>query len=97
MGQDSQQMDSEDLEQNLTEALCDALQGQYLTVENIAKYLLKSKLIQPNRLQQYLALKEFYDRYHDQSKSSLIHQVSAKYDISTRTMWDLIHERRFVI
>lgn len=85
------------LKQELTEALCDALQGKYLTVENIAEYLVDSKLLEPSRLRQYLAVKEFFENYNEQTKTSLVHQLSAKYDISVRVMWQLVHKRRFSI
>jgi len=87
----------EKLKEELTEALCDALQGKYLTIENIAGYLIDSKLLDSKRLSQYLAMREFYEQYNEQSKASLIHRLSAKYDISVRTMWDLVHKRRFSI
>jgi len=87
----------EKLKEELTEALCDALQGKYLTVENIASYLVDSKLLDKKRLAQYLAIREFYDKYNDQPKASLVHKLSAKYNISVRTMWDLVHLRRFRI
>lgn len=90
-------MEQSKLAKELTEALCDALQGKYLTVENIAEYLITSNLLDKSRLHQYLAVREFYEKYDDQTKTSLIHQLSAKYDISVRQMWEIVHKRRFSI
>jgi hypothetical protein len=88
-------MEKEKIKKELTEALCDAMNGKYLTIENIASYLIDSNLLEDKRLKQYLAVKEFFEQYNDQSRASLIHQLSAKYDVSVRTMWDLVHKRRF--
>lgn len=85
------------LKKDLTEALCDALQGKYLTIENVASYLVDSKLLNKKRLSQFLAMREFYDKYNEQSKASLVKTLAVKYEISERTMWDLVHVRRFSI
>ena len=85
------------IKEELTTALCDALQGRYLTVENIAAYLVDSNLLEDTRLKQYLAVKEYFDNYNEQTKTSLVHQLAAKYNISVRVMWDLVHKRRFKI
>ena len=90
-------MDQQNLKNELTEALCHALEGKYPTLSNVAEYLISSNLVDPKRLNQYLAVKEFYEKYHEQKKKTLIHQLSAKYDVSVRTMWDLVHKRRFSI
>ena len=92
MVQKTWQMD--DLKKALTEALCEVLQGKYLTVENIADYLLSSNLIHEQRARQFLAIKEFYDRYDEDKKTILINQISAKWGVSERTMWSLAHKKR---
>lgn len=61
-----------------------------LTISGVIGLMLDTNILDNKRACQFLAVAEFYDGYGNTSKTKAIKELSKKYDISERNLYDLL-------